>query len=356
MANKQIMPIILDNNFNMLGVLDNYKTLIWTTRYYDHGDFEFTIGVTPETYELCQVSYFIIRPDDDNVGIIEKVEVKISETDEETFIVSGRFLTQILSRRIIAEQTQVSGTVAAAINKLINDAIISPTIPERQISNFILGDYSTTDEITAQFTGKNLYTVIHDICTQYNLGFKITLNENNQFVFELYKGEDRSYNQSTNPYVIFSDVYDNLINAEYQVNFTNVVNAVLAAGEGEGNQRKTVWVSRPISPNFPNPSGLYRYEFFDDARNTSSNDGEISEQEYLQQLAELGRENFTPYEVTFAGQVIFESVEFKKDVNIGDVVVVEDSKLNYSMSARIIEVIESISESGAYSIIPTFGQ
>ncbi len=355
MANKTITPIIYDNSGNMRLIVDNYKSLIWTTRYYDHGDFEIVVPLNKITATCCQATYYIMRDDDENIGIIEKVEAKISETDEEILIVSGRFATQILARRIIAEQTEVNGTVAEAINQLITDAIISPTIPERQISNFVLGDYSTEETITAQYTGKNLYTVIHDICTQYGLGFKITLNENKQFVFSLYKGVDRSYNQSENPYVVFSNVYDNLINIEFQVDFRNVITTVLSAGEGEGLQRKTVWVSNPNISVLP-AVGLYRYEYYLDARNTSSNEGEISEQDYLDQLAELGKENFTPYEMTTAGEVLFTSIEFKKDVNIGDLVVVEDSRLAQAFTVRIIEVIESISESGAYTIIPTFGQ
>ena len=354
MAAKTITPVIYDNNFNMIAIVDNYKSLIWTTRYYDHGDFEFVVPLNKTMLSYCQATYYVMRPDDENVGIIEKVQAKITETDEEMLIVSGRFLTQILARRIIAEMTEVNGTVTQAVNQLITDAIISPTISERQISNFIIGDYSTTETMTAQYTGKNLYTVIHDICVQYGLGLKVTLNANKQFVFVLYKGEDRTFDQSENPYVIFSDTYDNIMNFEFQADFTNVITAVLSAGEGEGDQRKTVWVAADNLAHLP-ATGLYRYEYYLDARNTSTNEGEISEQDYLDQLAELGTENFTPYQVAFAGEVSFNFIEFKKDVNIGDLVVIQNSMENRAITARIIEVIESVSESGAYSIIPTFG-
>ena len=345
----QILPVVMDKNFNRLAVLDTYKSLIWTTRYYDHGDFEIAIGVSPDIFSLLAVGNYVVRDDDDNVGIIEKLDLKISETNEQIVIASGRFLTQILGRRIIAQQTQVSGTVAAAINQLITDAIINPTLPERQISNFVLGDYSTTATIEAQYTGKNLYNVIADICLQYNIGFKVTLNDSNEFVFELYEGIDRSYDQSVNPYVVFSNQYDNMINAEYQKDAKNLVTAVLAAGEGEGLDRKTVWVT-----NEADPTGLDRFEYYDDSRNTSSNEGEIPEADYLNQLAELGRENLTTYETTFAGEVNFNNIRYKIDVNIGDICTIENTGIGFAVSARIIEVIESIDSSGKYTIIPTF--
>ncbi len=349
--NNQIYPIAMDQNFNRIGIIDNYKTLIWTSRYYEHGDFEITIGVTPETVELLATGNYIMRTDDENVGIVEKIDVKISESSEQLLIVSGRFLTQILARRIIAQQTQVSGSVSAAINKLLNDAIISPAIAARKISNFTLGSYSIAATIEAQYTGKNLYTVISDICLQYGLGFKVTLNDSNEFVFELYEGVNRSYEQSVNPYVVFSDQYDNLVNAEYQKDTKGVITAVLAAGEGEGLDRKTIWVTSDS-----NPTGLNRFEYYDDSRNTSSNEGEISEQDYYNQLAELGREKLTTYETTFGGEVDFTNINFKTDINLGDICTIENTKLGIVFSARIIEVIESIDASGKYQIIPTFGK
>ena len=347
---NEILPIISDQNFIRLGVIDNYKSLIWTSRYYEHGDFEIVTGVSAKNIAMFKVGNYVTREDDDNVGIIESVGVDITEEDEETLIIYGRFSTQILGRRIIANQTQVNGRVSDAIYHLINDAIINPTITQRKIDNFILGDYSNPNKISAQFTGKNLYAVISDICLQYGLGLKVTLNDNNEFVFQLYEGVDRSYDQTENPYMVFSDTYDNLLNAQYQKNAQNLITNVLAAGEGEGDARKMIWVS-----NEADPTGLERYEFFDDSRNISSNDGEILESEYMNQLAEAGKENLSSYETKFAGQVDFNNVRFKEDINLGDICTIENSKLGKSFNTRIIEVIESVDESGKYSIIPTFG-
>ena len=57
-------------------------------------------------------------------------------------------------------------------------------------------------KLEAQYTGDNLYDVIQKICEEQGIGFKITLNDEKQFVFELYAGSDRSYDQTENPYVI----------------------------------------------------------------------------------------------------------------------------------------------------------
>lgn len=348
MAN--ILPIVMDTEFNRVAVIDDYKSLIWTIRYYEHGDFELQVAATSKYVELLAAGNYIVRDDDENVGIIEKIDVTITETNERLITASGRFLTAILQRRIVADQTQLNGSVSDGIEQLIDEAIINPDIPDRQIDNFIIDSYSIADNLEVQYTGDNLYTVITDLALQYHFGFKVTLNNFHQFVFKLYEGIDRSYNQSTNPYMIFSDEYENLINAEFQKDIKGVVTAVLAAGEGEGDTRKTIWVSSDS-----NPTGLNRCELYDDNRNISSNEGEITEEDYYKQLAENGRADLTTYEATFAGEVNFNNVKFKEDVNIGDIVTIESKALGYQMAARIIEIIESVDASGAYSVIPTFG-
>ena len=93
---------------------------------------------------------------------------------------------------------------------MLNENVISPSDSNRKISNFIFKE-STDSAITklkleAQYTGDNLYDVIQKICEEQGIGFKITLNDKKQFVFELYAGFDRSYDQTENPYVIFSEI------------------------------------------------------------------------------------------------------------------------------------------------------
>ena len=263
-------------------------------------------------------------------------------------IVKGRFLSSILARRIIAVQTTVSGTISVCVNKLITDAIVNPDLAARKISNFTIGIHSITETMDAQYTGKNLLETIEALAKTYGFGFKTILNSSNQFVFSLFEGIDRTYDQSINPWVIFSDKYDNLLSSEYEENYMDIATAVLVAGEGEGLDRKTVWVSS-------NETGIDRYEVYDDSRNVRSNDGDISDSEYIKLLQEAGKESLTKYTAAFSGTVDFDNVNYKEDLNIGDLVVIENSRWGIYINTRLVEVIESINESGEYSIIPTFG-
>lgn len=344
-----IEPIILNQDFEQIALIDDYSSLIWTARFYKCGDFEICVPADEWHVETLQIGYYVTRNDDENVGIIEDLEMSIDEDMNETMIVTGRFLPCILERRIVATQTQLYGTVSDGVSALINDAIVYPVISARRIDNFVVVPTNFTARLEAQYTGKNLLETIEAICEEKELGFKVTLDDNNNFVFTLYDGVDRSYNQSENPYVVFSDEYDNLSTSEYQEQSSELVTNVLVAGEGEGLNRKTIWAS------VTNPTGLDRYEMYHDQRNMSTNDEEISDDEYYNQMLQEGLEQITTITKAFNGEVYFDNVEYKKDVCLGDVVTIENTRWGMSINSRLIEVIESVDEEGSYTITPTFG-
>ena len=255
-----------------------------------------------------------------------------------------------MGRRIIAQQTQVTGLLSAGIYSLINDAIISPVISARKIDNFVIEQsYEGTEKIDVQFTGDNLLDAISAICEAIELGFNVKY-EDGKFVFWLYKGTDRSYAQSVNPRVIFSDKYDNLLSAQLIEDASYRVTDALVAGEGEGLERRTVWVS-----NTEEPSGINRFEGYVDSRNIRSADGTVSDADYIKALQQEGVEALTEYTTAFSGEVSFINTVYGRDVFMGDICTVENSKLGKYVNARLVEVIESVDENGMYVILPTFG-
>lgn len=345
-----MLPVILNTDFEKIAIIDDYSSFIWSTRYYSCGDFELCVDVTIEHINTLQIGYYVMREDDENVGIIEKIHVSKNEDGREVLIVSGRFLASIIGRRIISEQTQVNGNVATVIETLLDNEVIIPADSSRAIPGVgFVSTVSSTDTFKAQYTGKNVLEVIEELCITYGVGYKVVLQENNEFLFKLYEGVDRSYDQNANPYVVFSNQYDNLISSEYEESHENLVNAVLVAGEGEGADRKTLWVTNG------NPSGLNRYEYFADKRDLQSNDGEISPEDYQAQMQSAGKECLTEFTAAFTGNVYFSNIEYKKDVNVGDICTIENEKWGIHINSRLVEVIESVSESGEYSINPTFG-
>jgi hypothetical protein len=346
---------VLNRNFEIMGLCDDYKSIIWTTRYSTIGDFELYLPATNNNIMLLKEDYYVVRDKDmngtecHNVMIIEKVQITTSVEDGNYLIVTGRCLKSLLSRRIVWQQTTLYGSLEAAVRTVVTENAINPTIAARKIPGLQLGSIQGfTDTIDKQVTGDKLSDFVTEVCDAYGLGWDIWLSNKN-FVFSLYKGEDRSYKQTINPYVVFSNEFDNLLTTDYSYNKTNYKNVAVVAGEGEGLDRRRAIVG--------DASGLDRYELYVDSRNSSSNDGEITDAEYTKLLTEEGHDTLQADENTIT-EIIEGTVEplvnyiFGEDYFLGDVVEVIN-EYGIETTPRITEIIESEDDTGS-STIPTF--
>ncbi len=342
---------VLNKNFEIVALLDSFSSLEWVRRYDTPGDFVFKTIATTENISILTPRAYIAREDDETIYQIEKIYINTSLENGDTLQVSGRSLEKILGQRIVWKQTNsTSGETAEEfIRRLINENAISPSDPNRKIPRLKLGTAKGfTEKIDKQLTGDNLLTAISDICKTYQYGFKITMNDSGDLIFDLYKGIDRSYNQSENPFVIFADDYDNILNTSYEYDESNISNVALIGGEGEGIDRKYQTIGNYI--------GIDRYEIFVDAKDVSSNNGEISQSEYSALLIERGKEKIAENTFTesYDGELETSNTYiYKQDYSIGDVVQVEN-KYGLTAAPRIIEIIESQNENG-YRVVPTFG-
>lgn len=344
--------LILDTTFKAIAILDTLESLIWTDRYCEFGDFE--IYTLVSDLNVLQEDYYLCLTGSDHVMIIESLQIKCDTENGNRLIVTGRSLESILNRRIIWDQTVITGNLQNGIQTLLNDSIISPTIADRTISNFIF-EASTDPIITAltvnaQFNKKeNLYEAIQKLCVANHIGFKVTLSGTNQFVFKLYAGVDRSYDQITNSYVVFSPNFENIINSDYLESKKMLKNVIVIDGEGEGSTRKQAIVG--------SGSDLSRRELYADASYISQTVDEVplTDEEYIAQLAQKGSEILTDYifEKAFDGQAdTFSLFKYGDDFFLGDLVQITNE---YGMEAktRVIEIIRSQNVSGL-DIYPTF--
>lgn len=349
MSRKQMTPTVLNQSFQRIAVVDDYISFIWTTRYYTCGDFELCADISRA--DILTIGNYIQRADDDHLGIIESIKYQMSEDYQEMIIASGRFLPSVLARRVISSQIQLSGRVTQCIKSLIDENAINPIVAARKINGLTFTNRATkTDLMDSQYTGENLLETISSICETYGIGFDCTLGANNTFNFVLYEGVDRSYDQSVNPYVIFSDKYDNLLSSEYNEDYKEYVTDVLVGGEGEGINRTMIWSAKASK------SGLNRYEKFLDASSAVTNENIITQATYEKQLEGLGLEQVTEYTTAFTGEVDFTGVELGTDINVGDLCTIENERWQMFINTRLVEAIESVAEDGAYSAVPTFGK
>lgn len=352
--------LVLDKNFISIALVDQFESLIWTDRYQGAGDFELYLPMEMRFVEIFKKDYYLWMKESEHVMIIEKIQID-SDVDMGVHLtVTGKSLENLLTRRIVWNQTRFRSKIDTAINRMLEDAFINPEIPKRQIANFVYkkSDDPVIDEITIdkQHSGTEVYEAVVELCKLNGLGFKLVLTNDNMFEFQLYAGKDRSYDQFQNPYVIFSPHFDNLISSDYLETNGNEKNVTLVAGEDEnlGTGRRSVVIG--------DASGIDRRELYVDARDIQSeiydedgNEDRLSDKEYEALLIARGEEKMLDYkpEVVFTGEAETQrSFQYGKDFFMGDIVQVEDG-YGHANRARVIEFIFSQNESGIQTY-PTF--
>lgn len=344
----EIMPTVITPDGERLCVLDDYTSAIFTERYSVSGDFELVISLASAHAQHLQLGNYIHRQDVGSVYIIESMQATQETGGEQVLTVSGRTADAILARRIVVQQTQVSGTAWDCVAHLLLQNAISPADTARILPIVLENASPTAETIRQQFTGTNLLEAIQALLEPRGIGYRARLQDGGVISLELYKGLDRTASQTNNPRAIFSPDFGTLDSLEYGETSDGTATNVLVAGEGEGLERKTAWATSGSQ------RGLARYEVYQDARNTSTNNGEISLQTYLSQLRDEGAESLHGITQAVAGNASFGALKYRADVNLGDVCTVRGDALAVTMDARLVEVIESVDEHGAHTVVPAF--
>lgn len=347
---------IYNNNWIAIDTIDTAESIIWTSRYWEAGDFEIYTEITQKNIDVFREGYFLSIPGSRSIMTILTVQIKSNSEFGNKLLIKGESLESILRKRIIWSQTILSGNFQTEVFRLLDENIINSADPNRNIDNFIYRP-STNEAITSltidvQFTGDNLYEAIMKLCKSKSIGFEI-IRDNDLYVFSLYSGQNRSYDQLQNPFVVFSQEFDNIISSDYYQSIVNHRTVALVAGEGEGSERITEQVVFPGDE----VSGFERKELYVDARDISStiDGGTLTLEEYKQLLALRGLMDLYEHrkEYLFEGKADTSSVYiFGEDFFLGDVVQIKN-EYGQSGKTRVTEVIISESISGI-NIYPSF--
>ena len=362
--------IIMDTSYQRIGEVDDYISFIWTERYYTTGDFELIVPLTQRNAQICVMGNYVIRADIpdtteraydliQNMGVIEQVEFDESITGVARMIVSGRFLLGVLSRRVCEEYHFNSSTPPNIAGILISwnmgiSASASRVVDELKQPWYYKDDTGISSTIEAVFNGENLLDACVSLAENYGYGMRIGCwPALGWWRIQFYKGTDRSYGQNVNPYVVFADIYDNLVSSYYSEDKKDLVTDVLVNGETtDMGVRYVVWAT-----NGSTNTGLNRYESFVESTQVRTlDDGTVlTDAQYKANLRQEGRLSIRNLEQAFSGEVLFNQYQYRTDVNVGDIVTIRNDRWGIYVNARILEMIESTSESGEYTCAPTFG-
>lgn len=365
---------ICDENLNVVAILDQYTSLIWTERYNRCGDFQVKTSYDESLFQaitngsnMQHDSYLMIR-ESNSIMLIEEVTVITDAEAGPELEFKGRSLESIIDRRIVYDQTVLDASVDESIHKIFNQNIISPKDPARQFPNFVYlpaefetiqNESSEEETEQTQYFGNNIYDVVVNVCGVHGLGFRIQLDDG-VMTFQLYKGLDRSYNQSERPRVIFSPRFENLLNSNYVESVSDYRNVAIIVGEGE--EIVDCIVTEVSREEETGVSGFNRREVFIDGSGISQEyhdeDGwtmTMSDEEYTAELKNKALEELTDmdYRSSFDGEIESGvSFIYGQDYYLGDIVQIENEH-GMTAEARVTEFIRSYDENG-YKEYPTF--
>lgn len=366
--------LILDEEWETVAVLDTFQSFIWSDRYRGYGDFEVYLPASHPISENFKMGYYLMLHGSDRLMVIETIEIDTDAEDGDKMTVTGRSLESFLDRRIVWERTTLSGKLPEAIEKLLNENAINPNFSMRKIPNLIFKTPTDsrikTLEVDTQFYGDNLYDAINSLCEEADVGFCIRPDfDNHNMIFELYKGEDRSYDQEELPWVVFSPKYENLMSTKYIESKVDLKNIALILGTEIPETEEETASPAPAGDSYTSmvgdydASGLNRREMFVDASSTSDRyyDSDLGESvrldygEYISILDSKGSEALSNKKETasFSGEIVQTSqFTLNEDFFIGDIVQI-DNNYGKELKVTISEIVFSQDESGE-SVMPTF--
>ena len=355
---------IIEKDFSMSYPMDNYKSFIWSERYDKYGDFEIYIPITPGIQEILKIDSYVWCNLSERLMIIEDIKTESDQDNGNFLIVTGKSLESIPERRIIWYPiTFTDEPLQTIVKVLLEKNLINPVDSSRAIKNFIFEE--SKDERITSITkaslsceiGDSLYEKLCELLHAYQIGYKIIPNDENQFVFSLYSGEDRSYSQETNPWIIFSPNQDNIISSRFNEstkdykNVTLVLNEKTIYSEDDASAEPTVEKKGLI---LGSASGLSRRETFTDARSIDI-DKEATDNDILSQMRTEGYKTLADnkYNKDFDGEVDYiRSYRYGTDFYLGDIVEITDLFGNEGRE-RVTEYMIKEDTNG-FSAYPTF--
>lgn len=333
---------IYNPQMEFLGVIENQKSLLWNRTFNDAGDFQLIAPVTDYVISILQRGNLVWKRGAADAGVIESRVIR-EAYDTHEITVSGRFLTTYMDRRLVRPMFNFSGLAEVAMRTLLSNAAAIPLVQLETINNY-------AETIEFQATYKKLLSTVQKVAKASNFGFRFRPNFTAKTItFEIYKGVDRSFGQSDNPRVVFSDDFANLNKAVYEENDEIYSNVCYVGGQGEGSDRVYVTAGDDTI------TGLERREMFVNGSDISNED--LTTAQYEAALVQRGIDTLGDHAVfqTAECEVIPSgNFEYLTDYDVGDIVSVIKTDWGLKENLRITRISE-VYENGTMTIMPTFG-
>lgn len=352
---------ILDRNFKRLDILRRYTFSQYNMKFRGIGTFTVNAPLELNTIFLNREEQYYLLFNGNVHPVVGKVEdvKKESEDEENKLIITGRLALFILTKRIVSDTINTSGTTLEHMEKLVTENILK--VKNSRYLPITIDDSAVNknklSKVDRQVTGGYIWDEFEELLEQDKIGVELypkivpTYSVNDidsnilDWTLKLSSGTDRTKgNVDGNVPVIFSQQLSNINRVDYERNVENHCNIAYVAGEGEGSNRK--WFEIPINQEESQETkGWERSELWIDARDIQSEDddgNQLTDEQYNALIKQRAEEKAVENDIqeSYEATVITKNKRYVygKDYFLGDFVTVVDTQLGLEFDVQIVGI------------------
>lgn len=352
---------ILDRNFKRLDILRHYTFSQYNMKFRGIGTFTVNAPLELNTIFLNREEQYYLLFNGNVHPVVGKVEdvKKESEDEENKLTITGRLALFILTKRIVSDTINTSGTTLEHMEKLVTENILK--VKNSRYLPITIDDSAVNknklSKVDRQVTGGYIWDELEELLEQDKLGVELypkivpTYSVNDidsnilDWTLKFLSGTDRTKgNVDGNVPVIFSQQLSNINRVDYERNVENHCNIAYVAGEGEGSNRK--WFEIPINQEESQETkGWERSELWIDARDIQSEDGDgnkLTDEQYNALIKQRAKEKAVENDIqeSYEATVITKNKRYAygKDYFLGDFVTVVDTQLGLEFDVQIVGI------------------
>ena len=179
---------IINTDFELLGIITNFESLICVWNYYECGTFELTINKNKaNTNKLKIDNMLIVNKNDEKILLIDKV---ITETvkNSKTLKVTGTCIKGITKRRIIAtngydrvSETQAENIIKHYIKNHLKEKNIAINVVKRILNSILDLSYLPEKHVRVQIFNEKTKNVRKMSVNNYLVIYEVKLDTRTSF-------------------------------------------------------------------------------------------------------------------------------------------------------------------------------
>jgi len=319
-----------EQNVDLMNDVEVYKdfTLIekcpaieifqWVRRYTSPGQFLMTTSFTPEKFKQYAIGNIIYKRDNDEAAFIEGRRVIVTFDGDMRLIVTGRFLSSLLDRRIFTLDGDF--LLQPMLSFIINNYFLDGAGANRSMAPLVrlLEIPAIGNElIHAEYRRHNVLDAISDLAQENTFGVRVNHNKDNRTY-------DIEFRKPTDSIAIFDKEWGNVLEQDYWDDTQNYKNVVLVGDSFIYNNHITGFDRREIPASEPRQGAT---RFVQTARDVLNRNRAVR---------------------TLSSRIDVNSIQFEygKDWDLGSIVTVQNRAIGFTEKEVVTEVMEFFDETG----------